>query len=79
MEMVPQYGEITIIDERNKELQGVYKSNKISGKYLLVLHPLVNYKMIVASGDKEVITKDLFFEFPDENNAEINLQEIVLN
>jgi hypothetical protein len=75
----PVHGEITIIDERNKELQGVYKSNKISGKYLLVLHPLVNYKMIVASGDKEVITKDLFFEFPDENNAEINLQEIVLN
>ena len=66
-------GEITIIDERNKELLGASQSNKGSGKYLLVFHPLGNYKMIVASSDKEVITKDVFFEFPEENNAEINL------
>ncbi len=72
-------GEITIIDERNKELPGISMSNKMSGKYLLVFHPLVNYKMIVASSDKEVVTKDVFFEFPEENNAEINSQEIVLN
>jgi hypothetical protein len=70
---VSAQGEITIIDERNKELLGVYMSNKGSGKYLLVFHPLVNYKMIGASSDKEVITKDVFFEFPEENNAEINL------
>ena len=74
----PIQGEITIIDERNKELQGVYNSNKSNGKYLLVLHPMVNYKMIIASDKKELVIKDLFFEFPDKNNSEIDLEEIIL-
>ncbi len=75
----PIQGEITIIDERNKELQGVYNSNRNNGKYVLLLHPMVKYKMVVAASDKETITKDLYFEFPEEDNTEIDFQKITMN
>ncbi len=75
----PIKGELTVIDERNKDLQGVYNSNKNNGKYVLLLNPMVKYKVIIQAEGRESITKDLYFDFPEEENHEIDLKVIVLN
>lgn len=74
----PLKGEITVIDEENKELQGIYTSNKNSGKYILLLNPMVNYKVMIQSEGKEILTKDLYFEFPDDESTELDIKPIAL-
>jgi len=40
---------ITIIDYQTKELHGIYRTNRSTGKYLMVLLPKKKYKIIVES------------------------------
>ncbi|MFH2143732.1 MAG: hypothetical protein ABIJ97_15010 [Bacteroidota bacterium] len=40
---------ITVIDYETKELQGIYRTNKKTGKYTLVILPRKRYKVIVES------------------------------
>jgi len=75
---LPLKGEITIIDQNNKELQGVYNSNEKTGKYLLILHPLTNYKVMINVEGNEIITREMYFDFPEKNNSEINLEKIIV-
>lgn len=42
---------ITLIDETSNTLQGVYKTNKETGSYLLIVEPLKKYKVIVEAED----------------------------
>lgn len=49
----PKYKElnatITVIDFQTKKIQGIYRTNKNTGKYLMVLLPKKHYKIIVEA------------------------------
>ncbi len=59
---------ITILDYDTKEIQGIYRTNHETGKYLMVLQPHKKYKMVVeADGYQSFVseidmTKKLRFE-----------------
>ena len=74
----PIQGEISIIDEGSKELVGLYNSHAETGKFIMILNPMVNYKVIIQSDDKASILDNYYFELPDNQNTEILLEPIVL-
>ncbi len=50
---------ITVIDYQTKELQGIYRTSKNNGKYILVLLPKKHYKIIVESDGYYSYTGDI--------------------
>ncbi|MFK7756831.1 MAG: tetratricopeptide repeat protein [Flavobacteriales bacterium] len=74
----PVQGEITVIDETTKDLLGVYTSNERTGKFILLLNPMTKYNITVQSPGKGTYSKELYYEFPEENNKEIELEAIML-
>ena len=56
---------ITVIDEDNKTVHGVYNSQPGSGKYMMVLNPNINYRVIVEADDKVVHTENLSYTIQD--------------
>ena len=50
---------ITVIDYQTKELQGIYRTSKNNGKYILVLLPKKHYKIIVESNGYYSYTGDI--------------------
>ncbi|MCD6366819.1 MAG: PD40 domain-containing protein [Bacteroidales bacterium] len=50
---------ITVIDYQTKELQGIYRTTKNNGKYILVLLPKKHYKIIVESDNYYSYTGDI--------------------
>ena len=50
---------ITVIDYATKELQGIYRTNSKTGKYLMVLQPRKKYKIIVESEGYHVLIDEI--------------------
>lgn len=71
---------ITVIDENTREIQGIYRSNARTGKFIAVLHPLTPYKILIESDHHKSIISDLFFPFPEvgNDNGEIELPPFIL-
>lgn len=57
---------ITLVDMDSKVLHGIYQSNASSGKYLMVVAPSKNYKMIVELGGYETQVSFISFSSQDE-------------
>lgn len=76
----PLAATITIIDENTREIQGVYRSNAQSGKFIAVLHPLTPYKVLIEREGFDSIIDELFFPFPEESNtsSEVELPPYLL-
>ena len=51
---------ITIIDNVTREIQGIYKSNAATGKYIMIFSPKRKYKMIVEAKDYYTYTEEYF-------------------
>lgn len=50
----PIKSRITVIDNQSRDIVGYYLSNSVSGKFILILQPERNYKMIIeANGYRE--------------------------
>ena len=45
----PIKARITLMNENNKTLHGIYNSNASTGKYLLIVKPEISYKVIVEA------------------------------
>ncbi|MBU0763760.1 MAG: hypothetical protein KJ607_02880 [Bacteroidetes bacterium] len=55
----PVRATITLIDYESKEVQGIYRTNKKTGKYLMVLQPDKKYKMVIEAKDYHSFTDDI--------------------
>ena len=58
-------GVITVIDENSKEVQGIYRSNTSTGKFILILHPMTEYKIVLEVEGYKPVSDDLLFRFPE--------------
>lgn len=75
----PVAATITIIDEATREVQGVYRSNRISGKFIAVLHPLTPYKVLIEADGYRSIIDELAFPFPETaEEKEVELSPYLL-
>ena len=67
---------ISIIDYHSKELQGIYKTNQLTGKYLLILFKNRKYKMIVESEGYQSYIED--FELKNDFTEKELIKDIKL-
>jgi len=61
--MVPYGAVITIIDKETQQLQGIYRSNSSTGKYLIVVPPGRHYKMEIEVKGYAPYIRDWYFDF----------------
>lgn len=73
---IPATITITLIDNTTNTLQGVYRTNKETGKYLLIVEPRKKYKIIVEAEDYESIVD--MIEIPDMIGQKIIMKDIIL-
>ncbi|NQY12191.1 MAG: PD40 domain-containing protein [Flavobacteriales bacterium] len=74
----PIQGKITVMDDKGG-IQGEYKSNVLTGKFLLVLNPDVKYTIIIEANEFDKKTTHLQFRKEDnvkESVLAINLDRI---
>ncbi len=74
----PIQGEISVIEKDTKELVGIFNSNEATGKFIIILNPLVDYTLVVFSDGKETFQDSIYFDLPENPNTEIFLDPIVL-
>ena len=72
----PLKGKITVIDEATNKVQGIYRSNDKTGKYLMILSPKKTYKLIVDVKKHETLNDNITLNF-DENFVEVSKDFIV--
>lgn len=59
---VPILANITVIDKRTKEVQGIYKSNPATGRFIMVVTPESSYQVIVEAEGYHTFSGELFFD-----------------
>lgn len=64
---------ITVIDYQTKEIQGIYRTNKNNGKYIMVLLPKKHYKIIIESDGYYSYTGDI------DLNKKIRIEDLFKN
>ncbi len=70
---------ITIIDESTRQIEGVYRSNSSTGKFIAVLHPVTQYKVIIECPGFESVIDELLFPFPEQGGSpEIDLPPFIM-
>jgi len=57
---------ITLIASDESQLQGKYKANGRNGKFILIVNPLTNYKMVVEAPGYHTTTREIYRGFPEE-------------
>ncbi len=77
MEM-PMKASITVIDENTREIQGIYNSNSKTGKFILVLNPLTNYKVLIEAKGYAPVFDEIYFEFPEDDGFEFRITPYML-
>ncbi|RMG82264.1 MAG: hypothetical protein D6707_03235, partial [Bacteroidetes bacterium] len=68
---VPLKAKLTVIDQQNHKIQGVFRSNAKNGKFILLLSPNVNYEVVVESKGFQPLT-DIINYSAKEKITEIN-------
>jgi len=69
---------ITVVDDSNKQIQGIYKTKSSNGSYVMILNPLVNYRFMIEADDCESVMDEVTLTFPEENNSEIKTTPYIL-
>lgn len=59
---VPVMASVTLIDKRTKEVQGIYKSNASTGKFIMVITPESSYQVIVEADGYHTYSGELYFD-----------------
>jgi len=59
---VPVMANITLIDNRTKKIQGVYKSNAATGRFIMVITPESSYQVIVEAEGYHTYSGELYFD-----------------
>ncbi|MBI1266040.1 MAG: hypothetical protein GC193_01280 [Cryomorphaceae bacterium] len=66
--------EITLIDEDTHKVQGVYRSNPNNGKFILDIHPMTRYKVLIEAKGYKTAVDTFEFTFP----TTIDESEVIL-
>ncbi|MGB1032913.1 MAG: hypothetical protein ACPGWM_09865, partial [Flavobacteriales bacterium] len=69
---------ITVIDDDNKQIQGIYKTNSSTGSYVMILNPLVNYRFMIEAESFESVMDEVNLMFPEESEKEIRTTPYIL-
>ncbi len=70
--------QITVLDEDSREVQGIYSSNENTGKYILVLSPLTNYKIFIEADGYKSQRDEVDFEYPQNDEFEFQVAPYIL-
>lgn len=65
-EGTPIQASLTIIDESTREVQGIYRTNRNNGRFIAVLHPVTQYKVLIEANGYDSVIDELIFPFPEE-------------
>ncbi len=74
----PVAARITLLDEHEKEIEGVYNTNPNTGKFVLVLNPLTVYKVFIEAEGYRTQQDELFFVFPNDGELEFQIAPYML-
>ena len=69
-ESQPLQATLTVMNETSREIQGVYKSHRESGKFVLVINPLIQYRIVIEAEGFETAIDKLMLPFPDEGEEQ---------
>ena len=67
----PLKSKITVIDQKKRDIQGFYLSNSVTGKFILIVQPDRNYRMIIEANGYQELSRQIRVD----NNKETWLQE----
>jgi hypothetical protein len=59
---IPVMANITLIDNETKSIQGIYKSNPTTGKFIMVITPESSYQVIVEAEGYHTYSGELYFD-----------------
>jgi hypothetical protein len=68
--------EITLVDIQNKSIQGVYRPNKLTGKFIILVKRNVMYSVEVRVAGYVSVVKPLSIPFSNKGDVELNIQMI---
>ncbi len=71
----PLGAKITVIDNESKKVNGVYKSNENTGKFIMLVDPEKSYNIIVESREYHSYTGELNFDVHSKDLIEYKLEK----
>ncbi len=71
----PLSAKITLIENESKKVQGIYKSNNNTGKFIMLVDPEKSYNIIVESKSYHAYTAELEFDVNSDKRFEFKLEK----
>ena len=72
---MPLPAKITLIENESKKVTGIYKSNSITGKFILLVDPEKTYNIIIESKEHHSLTADLEYDVNSNEMLEFKLDK----
>ena len=74
----PVQGTITLFDQFERNIHGVYNSNANNGKFILIINPLTIYKAFIEAQGYSTQEDELYFVLPKEGELDFQIAPYVL-
>lgn len=74
----PLQATLTVLDEQGQEIQGIYNSNAQSGKFILVLNPLITYKIFIESTGYSTVQDEIYLRPNGDALSETRMAPYIL-
>ena len=74
-EKEPLSAKITLIENESKKVQGIYKSNDNTGKFIMLVDPEKSYNIIIESRDYHPFTSEFDFDVNSNERIEFKLEK----
>lgn len=69
---------ITLVDDNNKQVQGIYRTRSSDGSYVMILNPLINYRLMIEAEGYESSMDEVMLTFPEEGETEMRTAPYIL-
>jgi hypothetical protein len=74
----PIKAKITILDEDDKSIQGVYNTNSRTGKFIIIVHPQTVYKVFIEAEEYRTQQDEIYYVFPEKDELEFLMAPYIL-
>mgnify|MGYP001487691203 CR=1 FL=1 len=71
----PLAAKITLIENETKKVQGIYKSNTTTGKFIMLVDPDKTYNFIIEAQEYQSYTSDLKYDVNSTDLLEYKLEK----
>lgn len=78
MDEAPVQGTITLFDQYERNVQGVYNTNVNTGKFIMIITPLTIYKVFIEAEGYSTQEDDIYFVLPEEGDIDFQIAPYVL-